>query len=241
MPGWRKWKPTDPTSPHWYTHDQLRALIAAYLTDERGGSGEAAAAKPPPIPGRRTVREFVSEFDGLRGSAKQKAVTEATGTGRATLQDMLTADGQDVDLGKVSALLEAMQHNTRPVKPAALGVIGEAHIRQYLAEHCGVHAESIRYKKIEGEDSGLPFVLETGFGLYTDEDRPHRQLVGLNWSPALKPPMNKLGAVLGANRVDPFDPVVIVVHLASPHLKYTDRGKGRWRYDKHGGQYRQEH
>ena len=66
---WRKWTPHDPTSAHWYTAERLRGLIAAYMSDENRG-GRA-----------RTVREFVSEFAGLQGTAKQKAVTDEAGLG----------------------------------------------------------------------------------------------------------------------------------------------------------------
>ena len=68
-PDWNKWRPSDPTSPHWYTPERLRLLVAAYIAAERDGGGKA-----------RTVREFVSEFRGLSATAKQKSVTEATGS-----------------------------------------------------------------------------------------------------------------------------------------------------------------
>ena len=45
----------------------LERLIAAYLTHDAERGRE------------RTVREFVAEFRGLSGTAKQKAVLEATG------------------------------------------------------------------------------------------------------------------------------------------------------------------
>src|SRR5262249_40027046 len=32
---WQKWRPSTPPSPHWYTAEKLKALIAAYLTVER--------------------------------------------------------------------------------------------------------------------------------------------------------------------------------------------------------------
>src|SRR4029450_4032611 len=32
---WQKWRPDDPTSPHWYTPQTLRDLIAAYVAEER--------------------------------------------------------------------------------------------------------------------------------------------------------------------------------------------------------------
>jgi hypothetical protein len=34
-PPWEKWKPSDPTSPHWYEPQHLERLIAAYLTHDQ--------------------------------------------------------------------------------------------------------------------------------------------------------------------------------------------------------------
>jgi len=62
---WRKWTPGEPTSPHWYSQEHFNGLIGAYLRRERDGAKA------------RTVREFVGEFAGLAGSAKQKTVAVA--------------------------------------------------------------------------------------------------------------------------------------------------------------------
>ena len=143
-PTWRKWRPDTPTSPHWYTVDRLRDLVAAYLADERRG------------PRGRTVREFVAEFNGLTGSAKQKAALAAAGLARARLADLATGD--DVDRAKVAALLAAMQAESRPIKPAALGVIGKAHLARRLVDDYGTQEESVTYRKVEEvDDDGLPF------------------------------------------------------------------------------------
>jgi hypothetical protein len=53
---WTKWRPSDPTSPHWYDEARFERLIAAYVSHEQD------RGLPP-----RTVREFVSEFRGLSG------------------------------------------------------------------------------------------------------------------------------------------------------------------------------
>jgi hypothetical protein len=80
-PTWRKWNPSDPTSPHWYTLEILRDLIGAYVYQERDG-GRA-----------RTVRELVSEFRGLSSTAKQK---EATANQSGVYLHDLVKDG-DID------------------------------------------------------------------------------------------------------------------------------------------------
>lgn len=214
-PGWRKWRPADPTSPHWYTAERLRDLVAAYLTQERQEGAKA-----------RTVREFVAEFRGLSGTAKQKAVTTSLGLTGAHLHDLV--GGDDVALEKVAALLAAMRQESRPLKPAALGVLGKEHMTKHMVDHRHVEADSVRYKKVEGEAGGLPFVLEVALGIYTEAFTGCGRdvAVGLNWSATFQPPIRELLGLLGEQRVDAHDPVVILVHLACPLMQFTDRGKG---------------
>ncbi len=211
---WRKWTPNDPTSPHWYTPDKLRALIAAYVSAEL--EGERAL----------TVREFVSEFRGLSSTAKQKKVTDWMGLSGAYLHDLVVGD--DIDPRMAGALLSTMQRESRPVKPQLLGIIGEQHITYHLSGSYN-EPESIRYKMIKGTADGLPFVLEVAFGVYTAEYSDNRgdRFVGLNWSPAIRSPMGELNRIFSEMRVDSFDPVNVVVHLACPRLEFTDRGKSR--------------
>jgi DNA topoisomerase VI subunit B len=212
-PDWQKWRPCLPTSAHWYSVERLRALIAAYLTEERYGSR------------RRTVREFVAEFAGLSGSLKQKAVLDAAGLSRACLFDLV--EHGDVSVEPVNALLTAMQHASRPLKPAVLGVLGETHLRTYLVRYEDVKPTSLKYHKVEGMAEGLPFVLELACGWYTGEcsECAQQSIVGVNWSPALKSPFPRLQVLLGEARVDSFDPVVVLVHLVMPRPDFTDRGK----------------
>ena len=136
-PSWRKWRPSDPTCPHWYTPQHLERLIAAYLTHdiERGRE--------------RTVREFVSEFRGLSGSLKQKAVLAATGLQRAPLAGL--CDGRTIDRSVVARLLDAMIAHTRPVKPEALGIIGKDHLHARL-EAAGCEMASFQYKQVKSTD-----------------------------------------------------------------------------------------
>ena len=120
-PDWKKWKPSDPTSPHWYDVESLQALIAAYIAEEREG-GKV-----------KTVREFVSEFKGLSGTAKQKRVIEAALFSPGDyLHDMVS--GGEVSRDMVELLLEAMQGEARPVSPATLGSISEEHLADWLVQ-----------------------------------------------------------------------------------------------------------
>ena len=137
----------------------------------------------------RTVREFVAEFRGLSGTAKQKKVLEATGLGRASLSALRNGDG--LDAGLVANLLIAMQEQSRPVKPAQLGVIGEAHLRQRFAA-AGCEMESFDYKRVVGCTDGIPWVIETAFGWCPDASQ-RRLVTGVNWSPGIINPFRVLG------------------------------------------------
>ena len=69
-------------------------------------------------------------------------------------------------------------------------------------------------------------MLEVAFGVQRkDNEQGRKVLVGLNWSPALRVPIERLHGLLRTMRVDDFDPAVVLVHLACPRLDYTDRGK----------------
>lgn len=207
------WRPTAPTSPHWYTPERLRALIAAYVAAE--GAGERT----------RTVRELVAEFAGLSGSAKRKAVTDAAGLTACVLRDVVH-DG-DIDMDATERLLVAMQRESRALKPAVLGAIDEHHLRETLVADYFVAADTVRYKKVEGVVDGLPFVLEAAFGIHMAgfAECGRDLAVGLNWSPALRVPIRELYSMMAAQRIDGTDPVSLVVHLICPRLEYTDRGK----------------
>jgi len=210
-PGWVKWKPSDPTSPHWYTPAHLERLVAAYVTHEAHAG--------------MSVREFITQFRGLSGSAKGKAVLAQTGMARTVLADL--ANGQ-IDSVAVARLLEAMREQSRPVKPDKLGVIGCEHLATRL-EALGCEMDSFSYKKILGETDAVPWVVEVAFGWCPDLG--YRRLVtGVNWSPGIGNPFRTMGkygssldTLLQQQRID--DDCVMFVHLACPRVAYTDRGK----------------
>jgi DNA topoisomerase VI subunit B len=209
-PSWQKWTPSRPTSPHWYGAEQFQALIAAYLTAERAGARA------------RTVREFVSEFHGLSGTAKQKAVVAEARLSGAWLGELASDAG--VDARAAARLLNAMRAAARPVNPTVLGVLGERHLAHSLLDY-GADPDSVRYHCVKGggEAGCLPFVLEAALGVGQDEGAT--AVAGVNWSPTLRSPFHDLDGLLGEMRIDPHDPVTVVVHLAYPCPGFTDRGK----------------
>ena len=210
-PAWAKWKPNEPTSPHWYTPQSLERLIAAYVTH--------------PSHAGMSVREFVTQFRGLSGTAKGKLVLAETGMTRMNLADL--ANGQ-FDSAAIARLLKSMQAHSRPVKPAQLGIVGREHLSGRLAD-LGAEMESFEYKRVTGESAGQPWVAEAAFAWCPD--RGYRTLVtGVNWSPGLANQFRQAGqhgesldTLLERQRVD--EDCVLVLHLACPVVSYENRGK----------------
>jgi DNA topoisomerase VI subunit B len=213
---WKKWLPCYPTSSHWYDQERFERMACARLAHDADAGRE------------RTVREFISDFDGMSGTAKQKAVLEQLGLHRAGLSALRNGGG--LDHGRTSALLAAIKAQTRPVKPAALGVIGKRHLRERFAA-LGCEMESFEYRKVPGETDGLPWVVETAFA-WRNADASRRLIAGVNWSPGIVNPFRQLGkagrsldSVLQQQRAGWDEPVVVFLHMACPRVSHTDRGK----------------
>jgi hypothetical protein len=215
----QKWKPSDPTSAHWYTPAQLRALMAAYVTAERRGA--------PPM----TVRDFIGQFRGLSSTLKRKAILAQLPTFAACGLNACVTNG-DIDTAVVATLLEAMRAESKPVNPVALGVLGQRHLQTWLEAHGGV-TTTIEYRRVAeiDDDSGLPFVFEFAFGARQDGAGRHI-VVGINAAPTLIDPFRSLktygiglDGLLSSQYLGPNSPVTCVAHLSCPHLHYTDRGK----------------
>jgi DNA topoisomerase VI subunit B len=218
---WRKWLPSDPTSPHWYTQERFERLICGYLSHVADNGRQ------------RLVRELVAEFDGLTATAKQKLILEDTGLPRQPLSAFRNGDGLNHAL--MAKLLEAMKRNTKPIKPARLGFIGKEHLAKRF-EAMGCEMETFNYRKVVEEKNGVPSILEVAFAATSaafdrgaDDDR--RIITGINWSPALgKSPFRQLGnesldSILQEQRAGYGEPIVFLLHLVSPQIQYTDRGK----------------
>ncbi|HEX7602273.1 MAG TPA: hypothetical protein VF316_11735 [Polyangiaceae bacterium] len=221
---WVKWQPNQPMSPHWFDRARMERLIGAYINDERENGGAS-----------RTVAAFLAEFDGLKRSAKQAAVIERAGLKRTQLSDL--ASGGTMRSVLIDKLLAAMKEMTKPVNPSRLGQIGRAHFEKRLREF-GCKPESIVYKAIKRIAGGVPSVVESAFGVGEsalaplDTGERRRIHPGVNWSPGIKNPFRAFGAtgeglegLLERLFVGAREPVVFALHLASPRVQYSDRGK----------------
>ncbi len=177
---WSKWKPSDPTSAHWYQPEHLERLVAGYIAHDADHGRD------------RTIREFISEFRGLSGSAKQKAVLDRLGLHRAPLSS-LVANGS-INTEVATSLLLTMQENSKPVKPPALGIIGKDHFQARFADIDGFEPESFQYRKVVDTTDGVPWIVETAFGWIDDNAASRRMVTGVNWSPGIVNPFRELGS-----------------------------------------------
>jgi DNA topoisomerase VI subunit B len=213
---WSKWKPSEQTSPHWYTVEHLQRLIGAYIKHDSATGRE------------RTARELVAEFRGLSATGKQKLVLDATGLRRAPLSALLKGNG--FDRRKIEKLLAAMKANSAPVKPDLLGSIGKEHFRQRLTT-AGCEMETFEYRCVMQTEDDIPWIIETAFA-WCPKSNQRRLITGVNWSPGIANPFRDLGhygtsldTMLARARADTDDPVILIIHIACPRVEYTDRGK----------------
>ena len=214
-PSWKKWRPDRQTCPHWYSPESLRNLIAPLWqkTDRWQGQDRTGVCS----------RVWRAEQHGQDQIGARRRWLSGAG-----LSDLVI--GEDVDLKRVAALLQSMKAAARPVKSAALGILGEQHLAHCLVR-IKVQTRTVFATSVSccPKERMAPFVLEVAFGV-KEASRGHERrevVVGLNWSAALQPPFDELPRLLGEMRIDEHDPVTLVVHLACPKLGYTDRGKAR--------------
>ena len=221
-PNWEKWRPRNPTSPHWYDEARLQRYLAAHVARDRD-LGQS-----------RTVREFIAEFRGLSGTARQRTILNEVGCSHQSLAGFFGVD--QVNRAGIARLLEAMQRHSKPVAPQHLGVIGVGHFKERFIAAGGA-ADTFKYqwrKSITAD--GIPYVVEFCFGLHQaglEGGRVYRELVtGANWSAAISNPFRRFGntgegleSALAKVRATSNQPVICAAHLASAHIQFADRGK----------------
>jgi len=221
-PQWDKWRPRNPTSAYWYDETRLQRYLAAHVARDRD------------LKRQRTVREFISEFRGLSGSAVQRKVLEEVGCSHVSLAAFFGVE--KVNRAGIAKLLASMRKQTRPVAPKHLGIIGEDHFKaRFLA--AGGNADTFRYEQRKGFDEDVPYVVEFAFGLHqsglTASSAISRKIMtGANWSAAITNPFRSFGATgeglestLAKVRANAREPVICALHLAHARIQFADRGK----------------
>jgi DNA topoisomerase VI subunit B len=217
-PAWRKWRACDPTSAHWYDVERLERYAAAHVSRDQDHGRD------------RMVREFVAEFRGYAGSAKQKLVLDQTGLARAPLSSLFGSNGEP-KRAETESLLAALRQHSRPVKAADLGLIGRNHLLGLFVKN-GASEQTFSYQKVLGMDRDyMPWVVETAFGYCPKKIDSRRLIVGVNWSVGLGNPFRSfsggegLESLLAEQRAGRDEPIVFVLHFACPRINFTDRGK----------------
>ncbi len=223
--GWRKYVPTDATSPHWYNAEAIEGLIQSHINDaDRGGRD-------------LTLREFVAQFAGLTATAKAKAV----GSLFPDVDRLSDLNGRK---GRIRELLAVMKDAARAPKPSTLGMVGEAQIKARMEEwYC---VRRFWYRKGEGEVDGIPFVVEVAVA-EAEENENGDLFTGINFSPTYMDPFGPVRLAAGSVSqyglrgflssayaspiADPHShqerPAVVTVHLVCPALDFMDRAKTR--------------
>ena len=193
-PAWEKWRPRDPTSPHWYDRTRLQRYLSAHVARDRD------------LGRHRTVREFIAEFRGLSGTTVQRKVLEEVGCSHQSLAVFFGVD--QVNRKGIAKLLASTRKHTKPVAPHHLGVIGAEHLKERFLT-AGGNAETFHYEKRMGMTSeGIPYVIEFAFGLHQTgliqgAAVPRKFVTGANWSVGIHNPFRAGGTAerhSGANQ-----------------------------------------
>jgi DNA topoisomerase VI subunit B len=233
---WRKFLPTDLTSPYWYAPATLRKLVFAHIADHSRGGRD--------LP----LGEFVRQFRGLSSPKKAKAVRAAM-NGLGHLSDF------EYEPEEVDALLGTMREQSKAPSHNVLGVVGEDHFRESF--EAAYEVREFTYKRVkEYFPSGLPYVFE--FALATlRENEPGHLYTGINFSPTFDDPLEgtalagpkfkangirgflSLGHALPASdRTWYHSPtnVAVAAHIITPAPVFLDRGKTRLQMEEDRGE-----
>jgi DNA topoisomerase VI subunit B len=221
-PAWKKWKPRNPTSAHWYSESRLQRYLAAHVARDRD------------LGQHRTVREFLREFRGLSGSAIQRKVLEAVGCSHQSLAQFFGVEKPN--RRGIAKLLAAMRKYTKPVAPKHLGIIGAEHFKQRFLV-AGGNIDTFKYQLRKGIERDIPYIIEFAFGLHQSgldkSGTVFRQIItGANWSVGINNPFRHFGSTgeglestLAKVKANRNEPVICALHLASASIQYADRGK----------------
>jgi hypothetical protein len=220
-PDWEKWRPRNPTSAHWYDCPRLQRYLAAHVARDRD-LGQS-----------RTVREFITEFRGLSGTARQRKILNEVGCSHQSLASFFGID--QVNRSGITRLLATMQRHSKLVTPQSLGVIGAEHFKERFVAAGGA-VDTFKYQCRKGIADDIPYVVEFCFGLHQaglEGGRVSREFVtGANWSAAITNPFRRFGSaaeglesVMAKVRANAHQPVICAMHLASARIQFADRGK----------------
>jgi hypothetical protein len=199
----QKIKPNEPTSAHWYDDGDFKKLV--YL---QGAQNDIELGK------------FVRKFRGLTSTGKAKAITSQVSKEYRLVSDIYK------DSIAVESMRIAMQCESKPVQPKALGAIGESNLLSRL------DVDRHWYKQVSGMIDNVPYVFEI---LIAESEGAKGFYFGVNHSVTfgdfLRQGTIKSGELNGtgiegalADIVD-TDEHLVIAHLIGIGLPFLDRGK----------------
>ncbi len=222
----KKYVPSQPTSPHWYSVESLKVLVFNHIAHARGGGRD--------LP----LGEFVRQFQGLSSTRKAKVVCSQV----PWISHLSEFADKPEDVG---ILLAAMQQESKPPKASALGWVGEDHFRTFFENTYDVVREQNYTRKYGVLPSGLPFTFEFALAIL---DEPGHLYCGINFSPTFGDPLQGttlVGPKFKANGIQGFlsqghalpegertwyrtpARVAACAHIITPAPMFLDRGKTR--------------
>ena len=222
----KKYVPSQPTSPHWYSAESLKVLVFNHIAHARGGGRD--------LP----LGEFVRQFQGHSSTRKAKVVCSQV----PWISHLSEFADKPED---VSILLAAMQQESKPPKASVLGWVGEDHFRTFFENTYDVVREQNYTRKNGVLPSGLPFTFEFALAIL---DEPGHLYCGINFSPTFGDPLQGttlVGPKFKANGIQGFlsqghalpegertwyrtpARVAVCAHIITPAPMFLDRGKTR--------------
>jgi DNA topoisomerase VI subunit B len=223
----KKYVPSQPTSPHWYSSESLNVLVSSHIAHARNGGGRD-------LP----LGTFVRQFAGLTSTKKAKAVCSALPQDLTHLSDF---EDRPAD---VAWLLAVMKEEAKEPKAASLGHVGEEHFLSFF-EHIYNVKECVYRKRPGTMPSGLPFTFEFALAVL---DEPGHLYCGINFSPTFGDPLEGTtlaGPEFRSHGIQGFlsqayalpttndawfrtpASVAVAAHIVTPAPLFLDRGKTR--------------
>ena len=198
----QKIRPNEPTSAHWYDSGDYEKLV--YL---QGDQNDIELGK------------FVRQFRGLSSTGKAKVIT-------SQLKDYRLVSDIYKDPIAIESMRLAMQSESKPVQPKALGAIGVNNLLSRL------DVDRHWYKQVSGMIDNIPYVFEI---LIAESEGARGYYFGINHSVTfgdfLRQSKIKAGELNGTGiegalaLIVDTDEHLVIAHLISIGLSGTDYGK----------------
>ena len=212
-------------SVHWYTLDDFESLLYANIRfwEERKK--------------KETVIKFSKNFKG--GSTNQKTFTQTVA------KDLPKYINQVQNKKASKRLFLALKESTSPPKPSIIGCIGKQHFFNIINRY-EVVEKLFKYKKFSAFFPGtdIPFCLEFASAA-TEKLKERKVFFGINNTIIYHLPFERdlfypskvnerdnpwkkvtgITEILSAYETYSSDPVMVLMHLIAPNIRYENYGK----------------